>query len=113
MRGLLSTSGIPSDEEARRGLDHGVFVPFKVIYPAADVPMVQLSLNRNRDASTHLALGHALAPLRDEDVLIVGSGMSYHNLRGSSSIAAAAEALMRADTARERDPVPGGEVEQA
>jgi aromatic ring-opening dioxygenase catalytic subunit (LigB family) len=81
VRALVADAGISSDENHDRGLDHGVFIPFKLIYPAADVPMVQLSLNRDRDASTHLALGRALAPLRNEDVLIVGSGMSYHNLR--------------------------------
>jgi aromatic ring-opening dioxygenase catalytic subunit (LigB family) len=81
VRTLLSGNEIAAGEEPDRGLDHGVFVPFKLIYPAADVPMVQLSLNRNRDAATHLALGKALEPLRDENVLIVGSGMSYHNLR--------------------------------
>ena len=80
VRELLAASGIDSDEEAERGLDHGVFIPFMLIYPHADVPIVQLSLQRNLDPAFHLALGRALAPLRDEDVLIVGRGLSYHNL---------------------------------
>jgi aromatic ring-opening dioxygenase catalytic subunit (LigB family) len=81
VRVLLREAGFASGEDRRRGLDHGVFIPLKVMYPAADVPLVQLSLDGSRDASRHLAIGRALAPLRDEGVLIVGSGMSYHNLR--------------------------------
>jgi aromatic ring-opening dioxygenase catalytic subunit (LigB family) len=81
VRELLAKAGIASAEETDRGLDHGVFVPFKLIYPDADVPVLQLSLKEGLDPAAHLAIGKALAPLRDEDVLIVGSGMSYHNLR--------------------------------
>ena len=81
VRELLAKAGIASAEETDRGLDHGVFVPFKLIYPDADVPVVQLSLIAGLDPEAHLAFGRALAPLRDEGVLIVGSGMSYHNLR--------------------------------
>jgi aromatic ring-opening dioxygenase catalytic subunit (LigB family) len=77
---LLASAGIPAREESRRGLDHGVFVPFKLIYPRADVPIVQLSLRRGLDPAAHIALGAALAPLRRQGVLIVGSGMSFHNL---------------------------------
>ena len=78
---LLSRAGYRAGEDGERGLDHGVFVPFKLIYPDADVPMIQLSLLASLDAAAHVRLGKALAPLRDEGVLIVGSGMSFHNNR--------------------------------
>ncbi len=85
MRDLLAAAGIASGEEAERGLDHGVFVPFLLVYPEADIPVVQLSLRQDLDPAAHLAIGRALAPLRDEGVLIVGSGMSFHNLRAFGS----------------------------
>ncbi|GAA4332966.1 class III extradiol ring-cleavage dioxygenase [Pigmentiphaga soli] len=82
VQALLREAGLPAAENAERGYDHGVFVPFKLIYPQADVPIVQLSMKNGLDPAEHLRAGAALAPLRDEGVLIVGSGMSFHNMRG-------------------------------
>lgn len=78
---LLREHGIAAECDTQRGYDHGVFVPFLLVAPEADIPIVQLSLVAGLDPAQHLAIGMALAPLRSEDVLIVGSGMSYHNLR--------------------------------
>jgi aromatic ring-opening dioxygenase catalytic subunit (LigB family) len=82
VRKLLEEAGFATAADPKRGYDHGAFVPLKLTYPEADVPAVQLSLKRGLDPAEHVAMGRALQPLRDEGVFIVGSGMSYHNMRG-------------------------------
>ena len=82
VRGLLTDAGIPAAVDTQRGYDHGTFIPLKVAFPLADVPVLQVSLLGSLDAQAHVDYGRALAPLRDEGVLIIGSGMSYHNMRG-------------------------------
>ena len=79
---LLRNAGLKAAVDGRRGLDHGVFIPLKVAFPNADVPVVEMSVDRSLDPSLHLAAGKALAQLRERGVLILGSGMSFHNMRG-------------------------------
>ena len=78
---LFEHHGIKSHLDAARALDHGSFVPLMLMYPHADIPVVQLSLLKSLDPGAHIALGKALASLRDQGVLILGSGMSFHNMQ--------------------------------
>ena len=77
---LVHEAGIEVRVDAARGFDHGVFIPLKVCFPDAHIPTFQVSLRDTLDPAEHLALGRALTGLREQGVLIVGSGMSFHNL---------------------------------
>jgi aromatic ring-opening dioxygenase catalytic subunit (LigB family) len=77
----LRAAGFEAATDDSRGYDHGVFVPLKVAFPEARIPVIELSLERGLDAALHLAMGAALAPLRAQNVLVIGAGMSVHNLR--------------------------------
>jgi len=77
---LLEKNNIPTQIDPRRGFDHGLFIPLKLMYPQADIPSFQLSLLRGLNPSAHIALGQALRGLINENILVVGSGFSFHNM---------------------------------
>lgn len=89
VRQLLRRAGIDSTLDTQRGYDHGTFVPMALIYPQANVPVLQLALRHGLDPGEHLNAGRAIAALRDQGVLIIGSGSSYHNVQLLGATAAA------------------------
>jgi aromatic ring-opening dioxygenase catalytic subunit (LigB family) len=78
---LLQQAQIESRQDFERGFDHGLFVPLLLMYPAADIPCIQISLGSSLDAGLHVRIGNALAALRQENLLILGSGFSFHNMQ--------------------------------
>lgn len=105
---LLGAAGFETAVDSSRGFDHGTFVPLMLTYPGATIPTTQLSLQVGLDPKTHLAMGRALAPLRDEGVSIIGSGMSYHDMRGfrggrGASVAETFDAWLRETALLPRD----------
>ena len=103
---LLRGAGLAAQVDADRGYDHGVFVPLKLALPDAQIPVVEMSIDASLDPALHLAAGAALAPLREEGVLIIGSGMSFHNMRayGNPQASAQSEAFDAALTAAALSP---------
>ena len=79
---MLRDNNIESSIDAQRGFDHGLFIPLKLMYPEADIPSLQLSLLHSLNPDAHIAMGNVLRGLLHENILVIGSGFSYHNLRG-------------------------------
>lgn len=77
---LLRGAGIAAHIDSSRGFDHGLYAPMEVMYPQADMPIFQVSMLKSYDPEEHMAIGRALKPLRDEGVMIIGSGLSFHNI---------------------------------
>jgi aromatic ring-opening dioxygenase catalytic subunit (LigB family) len=89
VRAMLDHGGVASGLDPKRGFDHGTFTLMHTMYPDADMPLVQLSLRADYDPAEHMKVGELIAPLRDEGVVIVGSGFSYHDTQGMRSGAGA------------------------
>jgi aromatic ring-opening dioxygenase catalytic subunit (LigB family) len=81
---LLKKGHLKAHIDLQRGFDHGLFIPLKLIYPQADIPSIQLSLLRGLNPAAHIALGKALRDLMHENILVIGSGFSFHNMRAFS-----------------------------
>lgn len=77
---LLTDAGFEPELDPNRGFDHGMFIPLLLMYPDASIPVIQLSMLSSLDPAAHIAIGAALAPLADDDVLILGSGFTFHNM---------------------------------
>ncbi|MDX8381415.1 MAG: class III extradiol ring-cleavage dioxygenase [Ghiorsea sp.] len=78
---MFEEAGLHSQLDRKRGFDHGLFIPLKIMYPDADIPCIQISLNLNLDAATHINLGKALTNIDTENLLFIGSGFSFHNMK--------------------------------
>lgn len=78
---LLGEHGVKTSSDQQRGFDHGTFVPLKLIYPNAEIPVVQLSLISTLDPQVHIDIGEAISSLAQQGVLVIGSGLSFHNLK--------------------------------
>ncbi len=85
IQGLLQRGGIDSRLDHQRGFDHGMFVPLMLMYPEADIPCVQVSLAASLDAAEHVRIGKALAAFITENLLVLGSGFSFHNMKALMS----------------------------
>ncbi|MBV9978530.1 class III extradiol ring-cleavage dioxygenase [Bradyrhizobium sp.] len=114
VRAMLEAGGFSCDSDPERGFDHGTFSLLKPIYPNGEIPIVQLSVKLDFDPHAHLSVGRLLAPLRDDGVVIIGSGSSFHNLglRGPAAVEPSRrfddwlqQTLLKSETAERRERV--------